>query len=597
MRWSVIKKHSDQSLKFFCNDTTDALAEMHIAYGDPYTVKFVFRKETQHLENQKLLETLDAYMQQEFAHIQFALQNEVPTLTLALVNRQMLDKLADAVGIEPKQLSQNLSSVNKLIASINNVSLPQPLTFFKRGYSFGKQTFDHNILQLVTNNIHMPKRHASKDLFLKISDHFYSDTAIMTGNNDYRITLRFNDIFYLSGNWLMQQLFITCSNAVKFRQVSNPLQYPNIERLLAVNPESAMLDLLSWQEQVMENVNEKYQGKIAAQGGYLAVLSNMQEKLEELYNANPIKFSFRGDEITLPLKWEDLLVTKEEYIAKLKERYGEGFGEYEAEQVFSKILSDYHKHEIHTAYRYFLTPNQWIAPDAEHVRRDIDGLASAQRAGFGEMIALLWQAASDPAEATVGKLSVADRQGAFLGQIAEINRGHNRDGGRDDGRGDDPTCNSGVKGDLFSAVLDHSAFKFPAVQIAKLELQSFLANIYTQAFKQMSNETFDKVFDALNDVTYIEELNTDKIFAPNITADFINYTKKRMLDIDATTAKEVGTILEKFFADMRVLNQEAKTNDASKQDCYVSYNFAMLDSIIGDETVARKTRNHRPTLQ
>lgn len=212
------------------------------------------------------------------------------------------------------------------------------------------------------------------------------------------------------------------------------------------------------------------------------VIVQLQEELRRLYIKDPVEYiDHLGIKHKMPLEWDQL----QQDLAKFNivER--------------DAILKLYYQNVTHTAYRYLSKPNPWMAIDAHFVNRD-DNNPSYAWANFEQYIpymAYLWLAASDPAEATTDKLSQEQRQAAFITQLANIAREHNKIDAesvivsngvsnvvgieRDDLRGDKPSCHMGVLSRLFASVVDHSMFDVSPDTIVYIAMSNFLKEFYT----------------------------------------------------------------------------------------------------------------------
>lgn len=282
-------------------------------------------------------------------------------------------------------------------------------------------------------------------------------------------------------------------------------------RDLADNPESSMTALSQHERDILQNVKDKYAELSQSLGGHKGVLSKFKEYLESEYNKNPAKIITRGKEIKLPFSWAEL--------QKMQTSLGHDYND---------ALAAYYAHDIHTAHRYFLKPNPWMAPDSKYTST-LSGNAGQYSAfeGYIPMIADLWLAVSDVNEGKRDDIDVDGRIKEFIRSIAHINRGHNWDKTRknattrkreeyDDLRGDDPSCYSGVFRRLFQAVLAHSLFKVGATKdVLEHELRSFVFDYYKTLLNDQAPSMLKGIHDDI-EKSSIELVLTPENKIPNI---------------------------------------------------------------------------------
>ena len=161
---------------------------------------------------------------------------------------------------------------------------------------------------------------------------------------------------------------------------------------------------------------------------------------------------------------------------------------------YAIALNAYYKNSVHTACRFFLRPNPWLASDASFVEVvDNNGGRAANYSALKEEITLLTFAAFDkdiPPLASSG-FNVEGRINIFCESIALIARGHNWDKTKevgidakgnpirahyDDLEGDKPSCAQGMQKRLMQSLMAHPLF-IPIDAIAAEAVRDELHNI------------------------------------------------------------------------------------------------------------------------
>ena len=154
--------------------------------------------------------------------------------------------------------------------------------------------------------------------------------------------------------------------------------------------------------------------------------------------------------LVLPLMWEDF----QSMISPSSPDY-------------KNALQAYHSHVYHTAWRYIIKSNPWLQPGSGISSRDESGnsIRSSGSECFHKIIAVLYLAAKDEKTPGINGFTVESRLDEFFVELALINRAHNWDRKRQNGRQvmeeyddlepDRPSCTSGAKRRLFQAVKGH----------------------------------------------------------------------------------------------------------------------------------------------
>jgi hypothetical protein len=215
-------------------------------------------------------------------------------------------------------------------------------------------------------------------------------------------------------------------------------------RRLAQHNESSMRALTPGEEKRLSSVKQHYQSKLDTKTKVNSIIKDLKTTLINRYHENPARIG----QVVLPLEWQDFEAMSL------------------TEDDREKALKAYYQHKDHTALRC---------------------LMSEQLAGFEELIALLWLAATDKAiEATDG-MTYEGRIDHFIGELAHIRRAHNWDKANEQGsqyddlEEDKPSCRSGVKNRLLQAVIGHPLLdNILTKEILNQEIYDFVRGHFTQ---------------------------------------------------------------------------------------------------------------------
>ena len=253
----------------------------------------------------------------------------------------------------------------------------------------------------------------------------------------------------------------------------------NIEAL-AQNRESSMTALTTGEQNRLSEAQKRYQ-PIIQERGVGNVMSSLRETLQSHYEMHPAQFQTSdGRTIHLPFHWKDWEKERKNYNADTQAR----------------ALQAYYQHKVHTAWRYLLKPNTWMASDALYVNRDSRGGWSTFEE-YQPLIAMLFLAASDKDVLPCDGYTLETRVEHFIDELAHIGRAHNWDKSRhnvnasgeviseeyDDFEGDKPSCYSGVKRRLFQSVQGHPLFKILTLDDVKQELRDFMREHFKQCIE------------------------------------------------------------------------------------------------------------------
>ncbi len=237
---------------------------------------------------------------------------------------------------------------------------------------------------------------------------------------------------------------------------------------LARDRESSMRALCASEQQRLQAATDRYEPLIKGVG-VEQIMSALRQTLSTRYAEKPARIlGGQCGFIDLPQDWhafQDLKLTS---------------------QQRGDALTAYHQHKDHTAWRYLLKPNPWMAMNATYVNVNPEN-ALEKWSTFEEyksLISMLYLAATDDGVPPTNGYTLETRLSHFLDELAHIGRAHNWDNNRknaygaseeyDDLTGDRPACFSGVKRRLFQSVQGHPLFEMLTLDDVRQELRDFM---------------------------------------------------------------------------------------------------------------------------
>ncbi|RUR19095.1 ankyrin repeat domain-containing protein [Legionella sp. km535] len=301
-------------------------------------------------------------------------------------------------------------------------------------------------------------------------------------------------------------------------------------RALARDRESSMRALAPAEQQRIRRL-DAYYGPVVQSRGTDNLLEVLREFLRERYRDNPAQITVNDTTINLPLNWQDF----------------ESLG-FEGD-LREKALKAYYAHPEHSALRWLLQPNPWMAENAAYV----EGTPGAHTAystfgNYREMIALFWLAASDGDTPATDGHTLVGRIEHFIRELALIERAHNWDRTRpvqradgtwtleeyDDLEGDKPSCFSGVKRRLFQSVIGHPLLQPFGNDILDAELREFARRHFADCITETSKRLLLK---AQKSIENLEPLSADQFEAmkslnipPDAISAFIDRLQEKYTD-------------------------------------------------------------------
>jgi hypothetical protein len=294
-------------------------------------------------------------------------------------------------------------------------------------------------------------------------------------------------------------------------------------RNLAKDKESSIGTLSIHEQKRLEEAIKRYKPIIDISTESV-LMSELRQQLIDRYKLNPARIIVNGRRVELPMFWKDF--------NELKLRA--------EDKVVA--LTAYYTNKNHTAWRFLLKPNPWLAKNASFVYPrgpNPSGKWSCYER-YRCMIILYWLAAKDSTVAPTDGHTLEGRLEHYFDELAIIGRSHNWDKKRrrpnglweqyDDLMGDKPSCFSGVKLRLFQSVIGHPLFKALTQNDIKMELRDFV------------REHFKSRISSCNITLLINEL--DDYY---IQADFQAINELKKFDIDTVQQKQfIETMATKY---------------------------------------------------
>ena len=252
-------------------------------------------------------------------------------------------------------------------------------------------------------------------------------------------------------------------------------------REIASDRESSMRALSKVEKSRLAQVHAHYQHKLLNETDYKHHFSALIALLINRYQQNPAIIQRSTQSLVLPLQYDDfneLPLSKEER---------------------ELALIAYYKNIDHTAWRYLLRPNPWMAENAAFVTREAGIGAWSTFEEYIPLIVLLYLAASDSSMPACDDHSLSSRIEHFIRELALIGRAHNWDqcnaAGKeyDNLKGDAPSCFSGVLRRLFQSVLGHPLLRLLTSDIVDASLREFVHAHFCEQWGRLSAIELEKL--------------------------------------------------------------------------------------------------------
>ncbi|QDQ39499.1 hypothetical protein E3226_003340 [Legionella geestiana] len=278
-------------------------------------------------------------------------------------------------------------------------------------------------------------------------------------------------------------------------------------RALAEDRESSMRVLTKTEQKRIRRIHAHY-GEVLQFTGAENLLEILRERLRERCLDHPACITVNDTTIHLPLTWNEFLELPLEQDAR------------------EAALKAYHAHPAHTALRWLLRPNPWMAENAAYVEGNPalhTGYSTFEN--YHTLIGLLWLAASDENTPATDGHTLEGRIEHFIRELALIGRAHNWDRTRPvqraDGteareeydnvkEGDMPSCYSGVNRRLFQSVIGHPFMHPFGNDILEAELRDFARSHFLQ---QLTADKRAHLLDAEEAIANLEPLTGDQLEA------------------------------------------------------------------------------------
>ena len=263
---------------------------------------------------------------------------------------------------------------------------------------------------------------------------------------------------------------------------------------LARDRESSMRALSTDEQRRLKKATDKYEPLMKAEG-VPHIMSDLRETLELRYDAHPAFLTLDNQEIIrLPMDWtsfNQLTLNPEEK---------------------ARALTAYYQNIDHSAWRYLLKPNPWMAPNASYVYVNPDNHAERWSTfeEYQPLISMLYLAATDASTPATDGWTIETRVEHFIDELAHIGRAHNWDDTRertnaqgevyreeyDNLQGDKPSCFSGVNRRLFQSVMGHPLLTFLTLNGVKQELREFMREHFKELIKALGSGDLGKAWAA-----------------------------------------------------------------------------------------------------
>ena len=274
---------------------------------------------------------------------------------------------------------------------------------------------------------------------------------------------------------------------------------------LSTHSENSMRDLNPTQTNLLTLLQDSYQDTLLRLGGVDAVLKNYLDYLEQKTKENPVRDSLGN---ALPHHHTELSTYK-----------------------------PYYQHTYHTAWRFFQSPNPWLAPDnfddviLTILFDDNDEQKARLTAENKELLAYCWLALSDPTTQPREGFTHDSLKEEFTRHVALITRAENwqttiddhEEG--DDLQGDKPSCQRGIPQRLLQSLLGHPIMD----QQAARPLDPL---IFARCFKErfISEGSSDSVFSKIKKYS-LKDLET-------LQSALLNYMITHLGDSQSVTLEQ-----------------------------------------------------------
>ncbi|STX61209.1 ankyrin repeat domain-containing protein [Legionella moravica] len=288
-------------------------------------------------------------------------------------------------------------------------------------------------------------------------------------------------------------------------------------RAIALDRESSLRALSPLEQLRFSRLKEHYAHTAFLSTDHL--LEELRDYLRTRYEAKPARITLHGKDLVLPLTWDAF------------QQLGLS-GEARA-----SALRAYYAHDVHTALRWILKPNPWMAANASFAEGEPEaGLGYAPFEGYSKEIVLLWAAATDEkAEPTQGH-TLKGRINHFIAELALINRAHNwdkirpakrRDGREvkeyyDDQKGDNPSCYSGCLRRLFQSIIGHPLLRALGTELLDEELREFARGYFASRITPDNLKQLGEIKQVLVDMHALNEQQRELLRGLDISEQEFN---------------------------------------------------------------------------
>jgi hypothetical protein len=254
------------------------------------------------------------------------------------------------------------------------------------------------------------------------------------------------------------------------------------------------------------------------------LLEELRDYLRKCYEAKPARITLNGEDLILPLSWDAF---------QRLDLTGE---------ARASALRAYYTHTVHTALRWIMKPNPWMAVNASFAEGDPRaGLGYSSFEEYSKEIVLLWAAATDATAAPTEGHTLHGRMVHFITELALINRAHNWDKKRpakrldgtefkeqyDDLEGDKPSCFSGVLRRIVQSITAHPLMRALGTELLDAELRDFARAHFSSRITPQNLQQLRGIGKALVDLKELSEQRMETLRGLDISEqDFNTFIEK-----------------------------------------------------------------------
>ncbi|MBL7481470.1 hypothetical protein [Legionella bononiensis] len=296
-------------------------------------------------------------------------------------------------------------------------------------------------------------------------------------------------------------------------------------RAIAQDRESSLRALTPLEKRRLSRLQKHYVQKIFGGEDKIdpirvnQLLEELRDYLRKCYEAKPARITLNGKDLILPLSWDAF---------QRLDLTGE---------ARASALRAYYTHTVHTALRWILKPNPWMAVNASFAENNPRaGLGYSSFEGYSKEIVLLWAAATDATAAPTEGHTLHGRMFHFITELALINRAHNWDKKRpakrldgtefmeqyDDLEGDKPSCFSGGLRRIFQSITAHPLMRALGTELLDAELRDFARAHFSSRITPQNLQQLRGIAEALVDLKELSDQQIETVRRLDISEQEFN---------------------------------------------------------------------------